>query len=31
VDRDPFAALRKDGYIYGRGSIDDKDKVTSAL
>jgi acetylornithine deacetylase/succinyl-diaminopimelate desuccinylase-like protein len=28
---DPFAALRKDGYIYGRGSIDDKDKVTSAL
>src|ERR1051326_8234092 len=21
---DPFAALRKDGYIYGRGSIDDK-------
>jgi len=28
---DPFAALGKDGYIYGRGSIDDKDKVTSAL
>jgi acetylornithine deacetylase/succinyl-diaminopimelate desuccinylase-like protein len=28
---DPFAALRKDGYVYGRGSIDDKDKVTSAL
>ena len=28
---DPFAALRKDGYIYGRGSIDDKDKVTTAL
>jgi acetylornithine deacetylase/succinyl-diaminopimelate desuccinylase-like protein len=28
---DPFAALRKDGYIYGRGSIDDKDKVTSSL
>ncbi|HTS30208.1 MAG TPA: M20/M25/M40 family metallo-hydrolase [Bryobacteraceae bacterium] len=28
---DPFSALRKDGYIYGRGSIDDKDKVTSTL
>jgi len=28
---DPFAALRKDGFVYGRGSIDDKDKVTSAL
>jgi len=28
---DPFAAVRKDGYVYGRGSIDDKDKVTSAL
>jgi acetylornithine deacetylase/succinyl-diaminopimelate desuccinylase-like protein len=28
---DPFAAIRKDGYVYGRGSIDDKDKVTSAL
>lgn len=28
---DPFVALRKDGYIYGRGSIDDKDKVTTAL
>jgi acetylornithine deacetylase/succinyl-diaminopimelate desuccinylase-like protein len=28
---DPFAALRKDGYIYGRGSIDDKDKVTTVL
>ena len=28
---DPFAALRKDGYVYGRGSIDDKDKVTSVL
>ncbi len=28
---DPFAALRKDGFIYGRGSIDDKDKVTTVL
>ena len=28
---DPFAALKKDGYIYGRGSIDDKDKVTTVL
>lgn len=28
---DPFAALRKNGFIYGRGSIDDKDKVTSVL
>jgi acetylornithine deacetylase/succinyl-diaminopimelate desuccinylase-like protein len=28
---DPFSALRKGGYVYGRGTIDDKDKVTSAL
>jgi len=28
---DPFAAIRKNGFIYGRGAIDDKDKVTSAL
>jgi acetylornithine deacetylase/succinyl-diaminopimelate desuccinylase-like protein len=28
---DPFAALRKNGFVYGRGSIDDKDKVDSAL
>jgi acetylornithine deacetylase/succinyl-diaminopimelate desuccinylase-like protein len=28
---DPFSALRKDGFVYGRGAIDDKDKVTSAL
>ncbi len=28
---DPFAAVRKDGFVYGRGSIDDKDKVTSVL
>ena len=28
---DPFAAVRKDGYIYGRGSVDDKDNVTAGL
>ncbi len=28
---DPFAAVRKDGYVYGRGSNDDKDKVTACL
>ena len=28
---DPFAAIAKDGYIYGRGSLDDKDNVTAAL
>lgn len=28
---DPFGALRKDGYIWGRGTLDDKDNVTSAL
>src|SRR5437899_1076878 len=28
---DPFAAVRKDGYVYGRGSIDDKDKVATVL
>jgi acetylornithine deacetylase/succinyl-diaminopimelate desuccinylase-like protein len=28
---DPFSALRKDGFVYGRGAIDDKDKVASAL
>jgi len=28
---DPFAAVVKDGYIYGRGSLDDKDNVTAAL
>ncbi len=28
---DPFAAVRKDGYIYGRGGVDDKDNVTSGL
>ena len=28
---DPFAGIRKDGYVYGRGSLDDKDNVTAAL
>jgi acetylornithine deacetylase/succinyl-diaminopimelate desuccinylase-like protein len=28
---DPFAALRKDGFIYGRGAQDDKDNLTAGL
>jgi acetylornithine deacetylase/succinyl-diaminopimelate desuccinylase-like protein len=28
---DPFGAVRKDGYIWGRGTIDDKDKLTAML
>jgi len=28
---DPFAAIRKDGYIYGRGAQDDKDNLTACL
>lgn len=28
---DPFAAIRKDGYIWGRGALDDKDNVTAGL
>jgi len=28
---DPFGAARKDGYIYGRGTLDDKDNVTAGL
>ena len=28
---DPFAAVRKDGFIYGRGSLDDKDNVAAGL
>ena len=28
---DPFAAVAKDGYIYGRGALDDKDNVTASL
>ena len=27
----PFSAARVDGYIYGRGTVDDKDNVTVAL
>jgi acetylornithine deacetylase/succinyl-diaminopimelate desuccinylase-like protein len=28
---DPFGAVLKDGYIWGRGSVDDKDKVAANL
>ena len=28
---DPFGGIRKDGYIYGRGALDDKDNVTAGL
>jgi len=28
---DPFGGLRQDGWIYGRGTLDDKDNVTAAL
>ncbi len=28
---DPFDAVQRDGYIYGRGSLDDKDNVTATL
>jgi acetylornithine deacetylase/succinyl-diaminopimelate desuccinylase-like protein len=28
---DPFGAERKDGYIWGRGTLDDKDNVTAGL
>ncbi|RPI06069.1 MAG: M20/M25/M40 family metallo-hydrolase, partial [Actinobacteria bacterium] len=28
---DPFAAVRKDGYIWGRGTGDDKDNATAGL
>jgi acetylornithine deacetylase/succinyl-diaminopimelate desuccinylase-like protein len=28
---DPFSAIRKDGYIWGRGTVDDKDKLAANL
>lgn len=28
---DPFGGLRKDGWVYGRGSLDDKDNVTAGM
>ena len=28
---DPFSGRRKDGWVYGRGSLDDKDNVTAGL
>ena len=28
---DPFAALRRDGFVYGRGAVDDKEIVTAGL
>lgn len=28
---DPFSALRKDGFIYGRGAQDDKDNLTASV
>jgi acetylornithine deacetylase/succinyl-diaminopimelate desuccinylase-like protein len=28
---EPFAGIRKDGYIWGRGALDDKDNVTACL
>jgi acetylornithine deacetylase/succinyl-diaminopimelate desuccinylase-like protein len=28
---DPFGAVAKDGYVYGRGTLDDKDNVTASL
>jgi len=27
----PFSGLRKDGWVYGRGTLDDKDNVTAGL
>jgi len=28
---DPFSGMRKDGFIYGRGALDDKDNVAAGL
>src|SRR5712671_934577 len=28
---DPFAAIRKDGYMYARGAMDDKDNLSTGL
>ena len=28
---DPFGAVHKDGYVYGRGAVDDKDNVVACL
>ena len=28
---DPFAAVGKDGYIYGRGATDDRDNLVACL
>ena len=28
---DPFSGLRQDGFVYGRGSLDDKDSVAAGL
>ncbi len=28
---DPFSGTRQDGYIYGRGTLDDKDNVTAGM
>jgi len=28
---DPFGGVRRDGWIYGRGALDDKDNVTASL